>query len=266
MTEHKLMADGEVADLLEPLVRSWRRVPPEITSCDGVSPSQLAMTFTLSAHTHRLATAVMILRQEGHSLESMPLVRAAYEHALLAQFVALCPEGPTGISNSYMHNRKKVIETITNAGWQGASELADQLADWTETASPTTATATQMKQLCDDLEPGGDQAYAIYRILCGLTHPGAMLMDLYVEPEPFALAVDPIRFDSDDVPWFYVCCVSAVWAGSAVDLLTKSHPRQAELHEAAQKLGIGPEFKLSSAFQKRAAKAAKRAESNRLMS
>ncbi|NWJ69173.1 hypothetical protein HX744_00980 [Pseudonocardia sp. ICBG1122] len=108
---------------------------------------------------------------------------------------------------------------------------------------PTTSNeeARRFEKLCKSLEPGGEQAYSLYRLMSGYCHPGAEVLEFYVS-EPISVQRDPKHFDNPE-HWLQILCCALVWAGRSVDMLDKKRPRRNELRRAAKLLGISPELK-----------------------
>jgi hypothetical protein len=81
-----------------------------------VRPIAVITVHGLVAHCHRLAEAVMLLDREGYRLEVNPLVRAAYESALTAAWLAHVPDAPEAFVNKEWANRNRQLAGI-QAAW-----------------------------------------------------------------------------------------------------------------------------------------------------
>lgn len=254
MSEPTLLGEPELLELLRSLLKGWETLPPETAArSKDISEAQLVTVFGLAAHTHRLAAATDVLWRESMRLEAMPLIRGAMEHALTAQFTAQARDAVFGLLNDYAKKRNSLNEEIVKAGWSGADKLVSDLDDWGQVDTPTTVSARNFQQLCTDLEPGGAEAYALYRLLSGLSHAGGMIVDEYAEDGPLRLSVMPDKFAAAP-GWLGLLCASVVWAGRAFDMITRGNIRREDLHQAAKKLSIKPELQLSTEYHKRVKK------------
>ncbi|WP_139320502.1 DUF5677 domain-containing protein [Saccharomonospora sp. CUA-673] len=252
----------ELLKLLRSLLDSWQTLPPKAELCKGKTVAQVATVFGLAAHTHRLATAVDMLWSAGMYIESAPLIRGAMENALTAQFVAQVDDGVYGLLNNYARKRKNLVDEIVKAGYLSSDQLASQLDEWEPVQTPSTDSATKVQQLCNDLEPGGSQAYAWYRLLSAWSHAGGAIVDEYAHDDPFQLSITPDKFPPS-TGFLVILGGSVVWAGRAYDMLTRGKGRREELRRAAGKIGIVPELHPSAAYRRRVQAEKKKRRSER---
>ncbi|SMC85563.1 DUF5677 domain-containing protein [Lentzea albidocapillata] len=248
--------------ILKLLLDRWEENDQGFSGRKGVSTPQALGTFALAAHTHRLARSVLALRDLEMYLESVPLTREAFQFALTAQWIAQYQPAVSGFINESSRQHNATIKTILETGWKGAADSEDsrQLGTPARGKSFTDQSARNFSQLCDDLQPGGTEAYAIYRIMSSYTHPGYRVVDQYIKDDPLLGFTYPTNFNKEDsLPWLHVTCISVVWAARAVDMLDREHPNRAELRTFAKTLGVRPELQLSAAFKQRE-QAARRAK------
>ncbi|GAA3629359.1 hypothetical protein C8D88_1011863 [Lentzea atacamensis] len=248
------LPSAELERILEQLLDQWEKNDQAFSGRKGVSTPQAVGVIALAAHTHRLARGVLKLREAAMHLESLPLTREAFQFALTAQWIAQYAPAVSGFINESSRQHNATIKTINETGWKAAADNEDarQLDTPTREKSFVDQSARNFSQLCEDLNPGGTEAYAIYRIMSSYTHPGYRVVDQYLQAEPLAAYTYPTNFDEDDSrPWLYATCTSVVWAARAVDMLDQNHPNRAALRKIADTLGIRPELQLSETFKQR---------------
>jgi len=124
--------------------------------------------------------------------------------------------------------------------------------------SDSDAMARNFKQLCDDLTPGGPDAYLIYRAMSMDSHPSLMIADHWIEPPaefggPGILRTTPRPVESDDT-WMYLVAASLVWGCRALDYFDREHKRRRILRRMAKEVGCAETLLLSDRYWKRVAK------------
>lgn len=216
--------------------------------------ARFVSVFGLSAHTHRLAEQVVPMIDKGLALEAMPLIRLMYECALNAMWLAQNEDGSSAFMNKETKSRKAIARTLAQSSWRrrGFPEIDDSLLE-----SDSDLQAQNFEALCNDLKPGGPDAYALYRLLCRFGHPTGFIVDKYARfddnLELTALSHHPD--DHSDPMWVFFTAISLRWAGSAVDLIDPSRKRRSELQEAERSIGSTRILKLSPAAQSRLTRA-----------
>lgn len=267
MAEPKFPTEAELSKLLDRLLSGWYAQPTEMTIRRSTqrrshTRAQWLTTYALAAHAHRLAHGALKLWRDDFQLECMPLIRAAFEHALTAQFIAQCEDGVLGFFNEAARNQKVRLDDIARAGWDGASEIANRLEAWETVDTAATQTARSFKTLCEDLEPGGPLSYAIYRTLSALSHASRSTVAYYLDHiEDETVQQEPREFGEPNRSWWlFILCICVVWAGRAIDMLLRDHPRRTELREAAKQLQITPELQVSQKYRMRRRKARERSQ------
>lgn len=215
----------------------------------------------LVAHCHRLAEAVLLLDSGGYRLEVYPLVRAAYEAALTAAWLAHVPDAPEAFVNAEWRNRHILLDGIEPAWGQVVphaeidAAAARQPAALYETSSQTSA--RHFERLCDDLEPAGKQAYGVYRLLCSNTHPSAWVAEHYLRPgsedDPLRLSNRPDRFEEDASLALQMTGAAVVWSERAMLSLAEEPAAEtlARLEAASSALGVAAELTASSMAKNR---------------
>ncbi len=250
--------DGEdLRPLLDSLLQNWRAAPPEVTT-PSEKTEHLPIVFALTAHTHRLTAAALVLWDQDLRLEAIPLVRAAYEAALTSMWIAQVGDALPAFLNRELRQRRALAGTLGRTSWTLSPEELRKIGRAGYEARDTTsnAVAGSFQQLCDDLKPGGNEAYGLYRFMSALVHPTVSVADQYLEPRvgqagwpPFALSVFPVKQEGD--VWLYFLAISAMWSGRATDFYDRDRRRRSELRSAARTLGAPPVLTLSDKAWKR---------------
>lgn len=257
MDDTEFPTEAELSELLDSLLAGWVAQPTTMTSRPrNLVKGQVLTTYTLAAHTHRVAEAAAKLWHKELHLETVPLIRSAFEYALTAQFVAQCEDGVDGFFTEQARTVRISLEQIAAAGWKGAAEIADRVEEWEAVDTPAALSARRFDVLCDDLEPGGKLSYAVYRNLSSLTHPSRSVVARYLTEDQETVLQEPKPFEDKSRAWLlYLLCVSLTWAGRAIDMLLRDHPRRSELRRVARQLGIPPELQVSQNYRARQYKA-----------
>lgn len=247
---------------IEQLTHSWR----EQAATDGdfkmrrknlpAHQVQFAIVYALSSHVHSIGETLLPACKQGLSLVDIPQVRAAYECAITAQWVAQIPDGFKALMNAEVKNRRNLRDTMAMSA---SVVFRDGTSSFPHADDPLLASdvdSRAFEQRCLDLEPGGHDAYAIYRVLSGATHPGVFLSDRYLEAGADGrLTLKPdAGVAHDQLVWTPILCSSLVWAGRAVDFFDQTKARRSELRAVAKAIGIESELKPSSAYRARIAR------------
>ena len=204
----------------------------------------------------------MLLDSEGYRLEVYPLVRAAYEAALTAAWLAHVPDAPEAFVNTEWGNRRRLLDGIEPA-WGHEIPRAEIEAATARQPSEPYETSSQMsaknfERLCDDLKPAGKQAYGVYRLLCSNTHPSAWVAEHYLRPggndELPKLSNRPDRFDDDATLALQMTGAGVVWSERAMLSLAEDPAPDtlARLETASGALGVAAELVASATAKNRA--------------
>ena len=257
--------DG-LAELADDLLREWHAQPD---ATDGTfrmkrrrgrrtTEPQFLATFTLCAHVHELATTVVPLLRDGKTTVATPLVRSIYEAALTAHWVAQAEDGGEAYVREDLRQRRAMRETLLKAESQAFRAGADTIAhlDLEVSQTPDEDAARRFHLLCDDLHPGGPDAYAWYRFLSAMTHPGLLLTDAYLDEEHGKIILNNRPKDPPAGIWLFLTVASMVWAGRAVTYMQiDANDRRDYLRSVARQIGVESELKLSDSYYRRHIKA-----------
>ncbi|MER6792132.1 DUF5677 domain-containing protein [Amycolatopsis mediterranei] len=256
----------KILDICQDLIALWKtRKDSEMRYRDRRTNPGLMKFLSvhgLVAHTYRVGEQALTMCTSGATLEAMPLIRMSYESALTSHWIAQNIDGAEALLNRDVHSREIAIRTLLNARSEvlrsGAQDFPAADAELLRTSSK--AQARNFEQLCRDLEPGGVDAYAYYRLMSWYSHPSSRIIDSYVVPTEDRQNISALRLEpaeTDTIMWVHFLAYSFVWAGRAVDFVDADRTHRNKLRDAARTLGIAEVLKLSDKAKLRTAKAEK---------
>lgn len=235
--------------MFDRLDETWQAIRVEVKP--KTASNKVAVVFAGAAHTHRLARAAMVLIDADFVAETSPLTRAVYECALTTHWAAQVDDSALQLSDQEIRAHRALVRELQEA------RLLDQIPPERRklpSDQDQHITKITFEQICDDLNPGGDEAYAIYRILSAYSHATTTAIGRYLQPDDR----QPLGFTASDVaepeePDFqvFLLVASLVWAGRAVDYFDSGHSRRSELRSAARAIGINSELVPSDKFHMR---------------
>lgn len=257
----ELLAHWKVHEQPEELTQPKARREQAITSTDI---ARMQSVIGLTRHVHENASAVRLLLENEHSQGSIPIVRFAYECALTAVWLVQSEEdeGIRAFAHEYVRGNKSLQDNLRRAVSTTFRENADLIADVDLSRFvPSLDNARRFDLICEDLTPGGKDAYIYYRILSSFSHASINVVDLYFELDPAGGPVPALR-DKAREPisaefLLYLTCASMVWSARAVTYLTGNKPYRNFLRKVAQQLGVTSEIQLSQSYFQRHAAAKK---------
>jgi len=180
----------------------------------------------------------------------MPIVRAVYEGALTAQWVADSREGLPAFLNHENDQRSKLADSmaksVSEAFRDHAPDVARRDADRLDTIA--SSQAKYFQQRCLALERVGHDGYAIFRAMSNYSHPSGLLVDQYVIERPDTEVGIALRDEAEPVEhntWLLLAVASMMWAARAVDIMDKHSPHRRYLRGIATRLGVPPELRLT---------------------
>jgi len=211
--------------------------------------------FSLAYHVRTIAEPAANLITESNTIAAMPIVRAAYETALTAQWAALTKHS----TETLLQVHDKSLTTL--AGDLRRAESPTLLAAVNDQPqegagveridSTAYAAARRFQTMCDDLMPRGSDKYVFYRFMSLGVHPGVNVMNQYLineglegEPESVKLRTQPLQRGL--VEWMGFLAASALWAFTAVDYLELRNPNGERLRDIGARMEVTPMLALTS--------------------
>lgn len=262
----ELLEEWDDAGAPQPLHQPSVRQGKKFTGADA---ARLTSVFGLARHTHETARSIIVLLDARHHSTVATLVRAAYETALTAAWLVQSV-GNHGIT-AFLHEYTRSRTALRNDALKAASAVfrdgAVDVADTDMTPyEGSLDSARQFGQVCEDLAPGGKDAYILYRILSSYSHPTVRTVDLYFGP-PQAGTTMPLYRKTPDVPLtremlLFLTASALVWSARAYSYLTKDQAHRNSLRRRARALNIQDELHLSDTYRQRHARAGKKSSTS----
>ena len=200
----------------------------------------------LVAHTVRMATASLTLMDQDLYVEATPLVRVAYEHAILAQRVNADSHGLDAFHTLTARDSKRYYNAV-----EPLANIPDDLRVEFEGLAVDTAKAkavAKFADVCNDFDSTG-WLYLIYKALSRPVHPSATAATEYVaehdNPSGYALLTNPTAEDHRLV-LFPLALAVAVAVGVYEDV-RRGKPNKARVRDAAARAGVPSMLKLGAA-------------------
>lgn len=229
--------------------------------------AQSALLLGYCAHVMQLSRSTHLLLTEGHIVQSMPLVRLAYECALKQNWVYLPgEEAPRAISNQYGRGRKSMQKTMRESKIPYLIEASDTIAgiDQEEVETTSFEQAKNFERMVEDFD-GGNDLYTYYRMLSEYCHPSVTVADLYLtsdDPDESngmpIFSSTPSDFPSKLIAYFAV--FSACRALYAFTTTMKEHEAKNPIRRIAKECEVTLDMKLSDKPVKRRQKAKQKSD------
>jgi hypothetical protein len=229
--------------------------------------TQFAVVHSFAAHAHYIADAALDLIEQDRILAAIPLVRSVYEFALTAQWTAQVSDAAEALINETYRQRDNTSKVMLETPVDLIRKAAATITGTGQLRLPTTSDTPGriFRARCDDLTPGGPQAYLNYRLMSEYVHPGVIAADQYLTEAPetplgVTLRLEPRQSVGEaNAMWAFFIAAGLVWAGRAVDFFDKRHLRRSELRTLASSLGIESALQPSETATKRRSPQAQRA-------
>jgi hypothetical protein len=250
-SEHMIETDAEVLGLLRSLLAEWRHDRPRNIVAASGKITYVPAIWGLTSHVHQLADDYLSLLDRGSRLTGSLLIRAAFECAMTAMWLSQVHDALPAWSNEDARQRRALAESIRASGWTADEDALSAIGrdNYEEMVTSSGTSARRFWQLCQDLEPGGEQAYVVYRSLSEDCHATMSVADRYVvADDSTSLGIRLLASARPEDPslWHWTLCSAVVWSGRAFDFHDRGRQRRESLRKAARELSI-PEFlKVSS--------------------
>jgi len=250
-------SEGHPTEMSQPRARSGK----PITMSDV---ARMEAVVGLARHVHETARAIRLLIDSGHANAAVPLVRLVYECALTATWLVQSEndDGVKAFMHEYTRQQTNLQSVLKRSIVEIFREGADDVADTNMDAYLGSAdNARRFDLICEDLAPGGTDAYLYYKALSSYSHAGVRVVDLYFSsPPPGGRLPPPQRKPASALNedlLLFLSNASMVWSGRAVTYISKNRSYRATLRRAANELQVTSEIQLSNAYRKRHADARK---------
>lgn len=264
-TEDIFTGDG-IREMLVELLNGWRRDLAEgQTFASKQHAAKVGTVYALTAHAHKFAYAVLELLNAGFTIEAIPTIRAAYEAALTASWVAQIDDALPAYLNRNHGQQRALRDSVQKTGWPGAEKIdipADELGPYLVSAGSKNG-ARKTEDLCGDFY-NGHEMYSVYRGLSWMTHPTAAVTDLYLELKPGSdtptlHTTAHVETERDlMVTWVHILCSSLVWSARALNFIDDQRAKTEDrrrLRDAAKKLRITEYLRVTEDAKFRGARA-----------
>jgi hypothetical protein len=238
-----VMDNGNVLRILDELLEGWTAFvgdPNTVLSRWGKRQElQVTAVITLVSHVHATAAHLRPALPDGLTIVHMPLVRSILDATLTAVWCDEVADGANALVNEAARQRANLIETLQQTQTFGKITDELQISDQDRLPSSSNQQARSAKERFDDIALDG--AYALYRLLSGMSHISTETIDAYLYPVPADHSVR-VKVNPDPMPisaaWTHLIACCLMWSGRVVEYLDSSHARRSDLRRAARELGV----------------------------
>ena len=241
-------------DLLE-LWKNGRDKPRRSNPALCAGRGHFLSVFSLAYHVRTIAQPAANLITESNTIAAMPIVRAAYETALTAQWSALTKHSTEALLQVHDQSMTTLSRDLRRAEsptlLAAVNDRPNEDADVERIDSIAYAAARRFQTMCDDLMPRGSDKFVFYRFMSLGVHPGVNVMNQYLisegpEDDPESVKVRAQPLQRGLVEWMGFLAASTLWALAAVDHLELRNPNRERLREIGARLEVTPMLALTS--------------------
>lgn len=267
--EHRAISEAlraRFAEELELLQRLHQGPPRKGRPVEMPDVMRMFAVVGFARHIHDLAEGVRVLEVAGLRLQAVPLVRSMWETAITSSWLSQGEnhEGIVAFHEEMQRLHLNLVENMKRTSYTDLKAAAEALPpeEPIPLASDDTDSAKQFKILCDDLVPGGPDAYLAYQMFSHFTHPTSLLAGLYWDP------IDP---DGRTLPYlsetprsslieetlYSYSIPSMIWSARAVSFHLPIDRRKAYasfLRDHAKRVGVADVLTLSHEYAARRAR------------
>jgi hypothetical protein len=221
------------------------------------NPAQATLLCGLNSHAHYMVRRCLPLLAES-PIAVVPIVRLVFECGVMAQWLRWVP----GSELSLTEERRRVMKALTGdlrrsqtPHYREAATAAAQhgvFTKWPELSDAPPANAAKFEAICRAFEAESD-LYSNYRFLCGYTHAGVDLANVWVVLDDAATA--RVRVRHEPAPLLSVASVGGIavlalgWASRAVDDLVGESPRSDFLDNVEQRTQFATRLRIKETVQ-----------------
>lgn len=262
---------ADVIQIIDELLAKWEAfISDPDTSLSGKgtgagaghdrTPEQVQVVLGLVTHVYATVRYLRPAIGDGLTIVQMPLVRSTFEATLTAVWCDEVADGARAMVNEDVRQRRNLAAELAKT--HTLADLAQTVAHLDLVALETSSAdqARQFQQLAADIAMDG--AYATYRMLSHLSHPGIKVVDEYMvaddpaNPEDVEFRREPDPMTSASAFAGILAC-NLVWAGMVANYYDPTRTLRNSLRAAARKLGVKPELFVQYNASRRAQQAAR---------
>lgn len=215
--------------------------------------AQFTLVYGLVCQAHESARGYLAILGAVPSMVATPMLRACYEQAITAHWVAQVDDAYQAVGQEYVRQRRNLATGLRESAvgaLQGAAREVEAVVqfDVNELETLSASPARHFDRLCADLVPGGKEAYSYYRVMSMESHASVLVADQWLSaPEGVdgPVLLNPKQRMRSEEPWLYLLAASLIWAGRALDFFDETHSRRSYLRTMANEIGVAQELKLS---------------------
>ncbi len=255
-----------IREMLVELLNGWRRDRAYgLTFASKQHAAKVGTVYALTSHAHKLAYAVLELLNAGFTIEAIPTIRAAYEAALTASWVAQVDDALPAYLNRNHAQQRALRDSVLKTGWLETEriDIPDAPLESHLVSGDSRKGARRTEDLCGDFY-NAHEMYSIYRGLSWMTHPTTVVTDLYLELKPGS-DIPTLHTTAHDggegdlmVTWVHILCSSLVWSARALNFIDDQRAKTEDrrrLRDAAKRLRIAEYLRVTEDARFRGAQA-----------
>lgn len=248
--EHWKAVEAENRPLSQPAARRTARFSRK-------DLARLAIVKGLACYVFDTGKAISTLHGAGQTNAMIPLVRLAYESALNVSLLvqSLEQHGVDAFLYEYSRQRAALQKNAARSPSEVFREGAPDVSGTDGSPFKDSNDSVQhFYQVCEDLTPGGPDAYLYYRLLSAYSHPGVSVTDLYF-----------VDNDQPGLPTFlgeakealpegmllFFTAASLLWSARAYSYLTRDVDGRDLLRSIGRRIGVADSLTLSDTYHRR---------------
>lgn len=176
-----------------------------------VRVSTLLLGFASEVVTY--SGTILEVVDKGRPLEAIPMIRAAYEAGVIAQWVEMVgADAAIAVTNEYQRKRSALSRTLQESKSEVLRNAAPTIAGASASTMPShsNAQAKSFEALTRDFL-NGKEIYVYYRMMSDYAHPGIGSIDQYFQPPSDGQATPVFSYQPrqpDRSLWFYFSVLS----------------------------------------------------------
>lgn len=221
--------------LMDELFSEWSKFTegPAITvrrRKGSVTYLQFGILWGLVANVYNTAQLVRA-HYDSPNVSIMPLIRSVFEGAITSAWIVQVDDATAAFKGEHFRQEKNLRETLLDSKdswWRGLGEKMGGLEAQDEEVSDSIQQAKYIKDRCLDFQTG-NELYAVYRMMCSLSHATISVCDNYVPPIPGAndgvppekrvrILTDPVELRAAD-SWLFIATCSLIWSARALNYI-----------------------------------------------